>query len=54
MKKYVVYIADRFTKIPLVKAEVNAISKFHAKTIVKRDLTRGDKGYIITACKKGA
>ena len=54
MKKYVVYVADRITKIPLVKVEVNAISKFHAKVIVKRDLTRGDKGYLITACKRGA
>ena len=53
MKKYVVYVGDRFTKIPLIRVEVNAICKFHAVRIVKRELTRGDKGYIVVA-RKGA
>lgn len=51
MKKYIVYIADRFTKFPLVKVEVNAISEFHAKKIVKREFSC-DESYILTARRK--
>lgn len=48
MRKYKVYITDRFTRIPLIKVEVIARTKFHAATIVKRELTNGDKSYIVS------
>lgn len=51
MKKYIVYIADRITKFPLANVEVNAISEFHAKVIVRKNFSL-DMSYILTAHRK--
>ena len=47
MRKYCVLIVDRATKIPLVKVDVGARTKFQALRIVKRELTKGDNSYIV-------
>lgn len=51
MAKYKFYIADKLTKIPLVGGEIAAVTKFHAKRKIYKEILNKDKGYIITLRK---
>lgn len=49
MKRYKVYIVDKFTKFPVVSYEVEALSRRHAKSIVFRKVCHRDTSYLLTA-----
>lgn len=46
MRKYKVYIADKFTRMPLGTYEVKAFSKRHAANIVYKKVCQKDKTYL--------
>ena len=52
MKKYKVYIADKFTRMPLCTYEVEALSKRHAASIVYRKVCQKDKSYLYLPVRK--
>ena len=52
MRVYRVYVADRFTKIPLAYYDVRAWSKGSAKRKIFKVVCSKDKGYLLTAIRK--
>ena len=48
MRTYKVYVADKFTKLPLLVYEVDALTKWHAK---RKVACHYDKTYLITASR---
>lgn len=51
MALFKVYVADKFTKIPLVYYEIKSNFKFMAKRKVIKDILNNDKSYIVVATK---
>ena len=50
MRIYNVWVADRFTKMPLASYKVEALCKWHAKRIVFKALDK-DKSFLIIVSK---
>ena len=51
MRTYQVFVADKFTKCPLMSYEVKALTKWHAKRKVFTQVCQYDKTYLITASR---
>ncbi len=47
MNKYKVWIADRFTKIPLAEFEITALTKWGAKTRAFKEICRKNRSYVV-------
>lgn len=47
MKKYTVIVIDKFTRIPLCAYGVEAISKWHAKLILSREIRPKKNGFFL-------
>ena len=51
MRTYRVYIADKFTRIPLGYYDVRAITKRRAKTEIFKQVLKKDKSYLLIVSK---
>ena len=49
---YRVYVADKFTKIPLAYYDVRAWTKGSAKRKIFKEVCSKDDGYLVTAIRK--
>lgn len=54
MKTYNVMVIDKFTKFPFADYTVKAISKWHAKLIISKEICPKKNGFILVARKGGA